>query len=176
MGICVKITGIHISYHTIFPCPVKYQTASLRTFPHGKAKENSSRQSSCCFWEFSLCRYLLPLLLAEGLAVGTLIHRRIHLVGTYQNPVQCTVVGISAVMCALLHGTLDALICMTIHVHFLLFRMIYLLWTLLRISYGYSPVFSPLVLTYFSRLSLTYFCLSDIIVAENLSFSKVVKK
>ena len=60
-------------------------------------------------------------LLAEGLAVGTLIHGGVGLVGAYQNAVQRAVVLSITVVCAGLDGTLDALVSMAIHIHFLLF-------------------------------------------------------
>ena len=59
--------------------------------------------------------YSLFLLLAEGLAVGTLIHSGVSLVGAHQNPLQRTVVSILAVMLALLDSALNALVCMAIH-------------------------------------------------------------
>jgi hypothetical protein len=59
-------------------------------------------------------------LLAEGLAVGALILGRVHLMGAHQNPVQRAVVLILAVVCTLLDGAFDALVCMTVHGSFLL--------------------------------------------------------
>ena len=61
------------------------------------------------------------LLLAEGLAVGALIHGRICFVGTHQNLVQGAVVFGVAVIGAGLNGAFDALISMAIHSRFLLF-------------------------------------------------------
>ena len=58
-------------------------------------------------------RYLL---LAEGLAVGALVHGRGSLMGAYQNPVQRTVVFTLAVICTFLYGALNALVCMTVHI------------------------------------------------------------
>ena len=55
------------------------------------------------------------LLLAEGLAVGTLFLGGICLVGTHQNTLQRAEVRIVAVVCALMDGALNALICMAIH-------------------------------------------------------------
>ena len=55
------------------------------------------------------------LLFAEGLAVGALVRGGIGLVGTHQNPIQAAEVCVLTVMLALLNGTLDALVCMTIH-------------------------------------------------------------
>ena len=60
-------------------------------------------------------RFPSALLLAEGLTVGALIHSGICLVGTYQNAVQRTEIGILTVMGALLDSTLNALIGVTIH-------------------------------------------------------------
>ena len=58
--------------------------------------------------------------LAEGLAVGALIHGGVYFVGAHQNPVQRAIVLASTVVCALVYGTLDALVGMTIHRYFLL--------------------------------------------------------
>ena len=57
----------------------------------------------------------LILLLPEGLTVGTLIHGRICLMGTHQDPLQRAEICILAVMGALLNSTLNALVCMAIH-------------------------------------------------------------
>ena len=54
-------------------------------------------------------------LLAEGLAVGALVHGGIGLMSTNQDPVQGAVVLIVAVVSALLDGALDALVCIAIH-------------------------------------------------------------
>ena len=59
-------------------------------------------------------------LLPEGLAVGTLVLGGIGLMGAHQDPVQRAVVLVLAVVCALLDGALDALICMVVHIDFLL--------------------------------------------------------
>ena len=61
------------------------------------------------------------LLLAEGLAVGALVHGGVALVGTYQDAVQGAVVAVGAVVSALLNGAFNALVCLTIHSRFLLF-------------------------------------------------------
>ena len=55
------------------------------------------------------------LLLAERLAVGALVIRGIHLVGANQDFVQRAVVLMAAVMGALLDGTFDTLVCVTVH-------------------------------------------------------------
>lgn len=60
-------------------------------------------------------------LFVEGFAVGALIHSGVQLVGAHQNAVQRAVVLALAVMCALLNGTLDALICLVCHGMLLLF-------------------------------------------------------
>ena len=57
----------------------------------------------------------LSLLLTEGLAVGALILSGIHLVGADKDFVQRTVVLVAAVMGALLDGTFDTLVCVTVH-------------------------------------------------------------
>ena len=62
----------------------------------------------------------LLLFLPEGLAVSALIHSRIGLVGTHQNLVQRAVVFVVAVIGAGLDGAFDALVCIAVHIHFLL--------------------------------------------------------
>ena len=59
--------------------------------------------------------YLRFSLLTEGFAVSTLVSSGIGLMGTNQDPLQAAEVRILAMMGALLHGTLNALVCMTIH-------------------------------------------------------------
>ena len=68
------------------------------------------------------------LLLAEGLAVGALIHGGICLVGAHQNAVQGAVILSTAVMHALVNCAFDALIGMTIHDPFLLLLVSSLVW------------------------------------------------
>jgi hypothetical protein len=63
---------------------------------------------------------VIGLSLSEGLAVGTLVHGRVLLVGTNQDAVQGAVVRIVAVVSARLNGTLDTLVCMLVHDLFLL--------------------------------------------------------
>ena len=60
------------------------------------------------------------LLLAEGLTVSALILSGICLMGAHQNTVQGAVVLAVAMIGTLLNGTLDTLICMAVHVRFLL--------------------------------------------------------
>ena len=60
------------------------------------------------------------LLLAEGLAVGALVHSGVGLVGTHQDLVQSAVVLALAVVGALMDGAFDALIGIAVHSHFLL--------------------------------------------------------
>lgn len=55
------------------------------------------------------------LLHAEGLAVCALIHSGIQLMGAHQNTVQGAVVFGIAVICALLDGAFDALVCLAAH-------------------------------------------------------------
>ena len=62
-------------------------------------------------------------LLTEGLAVSALVGSGIGLVSTHQDPLQGAVIGILAVMLALLDGTLNALVCMAIHGFILLFSV-----------------------------------------------------
>ena len=57
------------------------------------------------------------LLLAEGLAVGALVHSRICLVGTHQDALQGAEVCVLAVVCALCNGAFNALVCMAVHSH-----------------------------------------------------------
>ena len=59
--------------------------------------------------------YLCFSLLTEGLAVGALVHSGICLMGANQDPLQGAVIGILAVMGALLNSTLNRLVCMAIH-------------------------------------------------------------
>ena len=60
-------------------------------------------------------------LLAEGLAVGALIHSGIGLMGADQDPLQGAEVCILAVMGALCDGAFNALVCMAVHEFDLLF-------------------------------------------------------
>ena len=55
------------------------------------------------------------LLLSEGLAVGALVHSGVGLMGTHQNTIQGAVVLILTVVAALLNGTFDGFVGMTIH-------------------------------------------------------------
>ena len=55
------------------------------------------------------------LLLPEGHAVCALVNSGIGLMGTYQNPVQRTVVLIPAMVGTLCNGALDALVGMAVH-------------------------------------------------------------
>jgi hypothetical protein len=58
--------------------------------------------------------------LAEGLAVGALIHGGVCFVGAYQDAVQGAIVLGVAVISAGLDGALDALVGMMVHLFFLL--------------------------------------------------------
>ena len=60
------------------------------------------------------------LLLSEGLTVGASIHSGIYFVGANLDPIQRAVILILAVVCALGNGTLNALVCVTVHSEFLL--------------------------------------------------------
>ena len=66
-----------------------------------------------------LLRYLATgpgcLLLAEGLAVGALVHGGVGLMGAHQDAVQRAVVLVLAVISALLDGAFDTLVGMTVH-------------------------------------------------------------
>ena len=61
------------------------------------------------------------LFLAEGHAVGALIHAGVGFVGAYQDLIQGAVVLAGAVVCTLGNGALHALICVTAHCSYLLF-------------------------------------------------------
>ena len=60
------------------------------------------------------------LLLAEGLAIGALIHGGVCLVGAHQDAIQRTIVLGITMVCALLDSTLNTLVGVTIHDSFLL--------------------------------------------------------
>ena len=64
--------------------------------------------------------HFYPLSLAEGLAVSALVHGRICLVGTHQDLIQGAVVLAVAVVSTVFDGAFDALVCVTIHIVFLL--------------------------------------------------------
>jgi hypothetical protein len=66
-------------------------------------------------------RFWGQLFLAEGLAIGALIHGGICFMGAYQDAFQRAVVCITTVVCALLDSTFNGLVCMAVHSHFLLF-------------------------------------------------------
>ena len=59
---------------------------------------------------------LLFLLHTEGLAVGALVLGGVCLVGAHQDPLQRTEIGILTMVSALLNGTLNALVCVAIHI------------------------------------------------------------
>ena len=56
------------------------------------------------------------LLLAEGLAVGALIHGRVLLMGTNHDPIQGAVVLAVAVISALLNSAFNAFISLAVHI------------------------------------------------------------
>lgn len=60
--------------------------------------------------------FVARLSLTERLAVGTLILGGVFLVGTYQDTIQRAVVLAVAMVCALLNGAFNALVCVTIHI------------------------------------------------------------
>jgi hypothetical protein len=68
-------------------------------------------------------------LLAEGLAVSTLVHSGVLLMGTHQDSVQRAVVGVIAVISAGLDGALNALIGVFVHFTYLLFLRSQLVYT-----------------------------------------------
>jgi hypothetical protein len=65
--------------------------------------------------------FSFPLSLAEALAVGALILHGIGFMSTHLNPVQRAIVLRVAVVSTGLNGAFDALICMIVHIFFLLF-------------------------------------------------------
>ena len=69
-------------------------------------------------WVPSVSRAVL--LFAEALAVGTLIHGGVGLVGAYQNLIQGAVVFAGAVVRTLLDGAFNAFVGMTAHTFSLL--------------------------------------------------------
>ena len=71
------------------------------------------------------------LLLPERHTIGTLIHSRIHLVSTYHNAIQRTIVLALTMMGTLLDGTLNTFIG-TIHLIFLLCLNSNLVWPVSR--------------------------------------------
>ena len=56
------------------------------------------------------------LFLAEGHAVGALIHGGIAFVGADHNAIQCAVIFVLAVVCALMNGAFNALVCFAVHI------------------------------------------------------------
>ena len=78
------------------------------------------------------------LLFTERFTVGALIHSRIGLVSTYQNPIQGTVVCFIAVICALRNGAFNTLICFAVHFISSFFMMIGLVCTK-----GQNPFYFP---------------------------------
>ena len=63
----------------------------------------------------------IGLSLAEGLAVGALIHGGVCFVGAHQNAIQGAVVLGVAVICAGLNGAFDTLVSIAVHLLFLLY-------------------------------------------------------
>jgi len=57
----------------------------------------------------------MELLLAEGHAVGALIHSGIVFVGTHQNPVQRTIVLVFTMMGTLVDSAFNTLVCVVVH-------------------------------------------------------------
>ena len=66
--------------------------------------------------------------LAERLAVGALILRGVGFMGTNQNAIQRAVVLAVAVICAGLNGAFDTLVCIAVHLFFLLLLNSLLVW------------------------------------------------
>jgi len=70
-------------------------------------KENCG--SDCCRNNRSF------LLLTEGHAVGALVYGGVHFMGTHHDLIQRAVVLVLTMVGALLDGTFDALVCVTVH-------------------------------------------------------------
>ena len=77
------------------------------------AAENTFVKENCGSFRCRGCP--VQLLLAEGHAVGALVHGGIHLMGANQNLVQGAVVLMAAMVGTLLDGAFDALVCVTVH-------------------------------------------------------------
>ena len=73
---------------------------------------DSSRKTAAAF---AAAFYPGSLLFPEGHAVGALVHGGVHLVGAHHDLVQRAVVLVLTMVGTLLDGTLDALVCMTVH-------------------------------------------------------------
>ncbi len=71
--------------------------------------------------EFSAAIQKGNLFLSEGHTVGALVNSGVALMGAHQDLLQGAVVCLVTMMCALLYGTLDALVGIAIHSPFLLF-------------------------------------------------------
>ena len=65
--------------------------------------------------------YKGELFLFKGHTVGALVHGGVGLMGTHHDPLQRAVVLSVAVVSALGNGAFDALVGMTVHIHFLLY-------------------------------------------------------
>ncbi len=55
--------------------------------------------------------------------------------GTYHNFLQRAVVGSTAMMCTLLYGAFDALICIIVHNDYLLLSLIFVVWHKMQKAY-----------------------------------------
>ena len=77
----------------------------LRSFVKGLNGKNAA----------AIAAAFMPLSLAEGLAVGALLHGGVHLMGTHHDLVQRAVVLGVAVVSALLDGAFDALVGIVVH-------------------------------------------------------------
>ena len=90
----------------------------LRSFVKGLNGKNAA----------AIAAAFMPLSLAEGLAVGALVLSGICLMGSHQDAVQRAVVLAVAVVCTLLNGAFDALVCIAAHSSFLLLLNSGLVW------------------------------------------------
>ena len=73
-------------------------------------------------------RYAFCLLLAEGLAVRTLVSGRVSLMGAHQDSIQRAEILALAMIGALLNNTLNTLVCFTSHSCDLLFKISTIVW------------------------------------------------
>ena len=75
---------------------------------------------------------LRVLLLAEGLAVGALVHGGVCFVGADHDAVQRAIVLVFAVVCTLGNGALDALVGIAVHIVDLLYLSSNVVWSFCR--------------------------------------------
>lgn len=106
-----------------------YEHATIIPVSHGNVKKKSRQRKAAA----------LGSLFTEGFTVGALVHGGIQLVGTHQNAVQGAIVLVFAMMRALLDGTLDALIGMTVHLASSFDLDSGIVWRVRKKIYGKGP-------------------------------------